>query len=309
MLDKKKFKGTWVSTITPFNEQDQIMKTTISSLYEYLSPHNISGIIPIGPIGEFASLSFQEKVEILRTLGQEGGSMKIMPVIGETSIKTALKLAMVAESAGVDGLVLIAPYYFLPVTQPLLYEYFEKIIKASRLPIFIYHRDRYCNIPLSTLLIEKLNRLRNFYGIIDSGMKENDFNLFRKQFPKMVILSGRDRCHGKFLQKGADGIVSWMANAYPQLFSYMYDQFKKGKISEVEKIQDNINCLRDILVKYPHPDSIKYALYQRGFPSMSTRLPLDRLEEDQKTKLKTDLGKYINANLNDILNAPNCEDV
>ena len=294
MLEKKYFRGAWVTTITPLDEHNSLMKNTILEHYQYLLKANIKAIVPLSPLGECASLDFSEKVALLRKLGEEGGGMKIIPYISESSIKTALKLIMVAESAGADGLVLAPPYFYRPIKQQELHAFYSKILKTATKPVWIVQNDPYSQIVLTHNTIKKLQQFENFYGLIEYGENIENFIQLRKEFPSLMIVSGTDVSHIQKLHEGGDVCLTWLGNAYPSLFSRLYTQSTNAnEAQEAKELQKKIIGLHNVFVQYPQPDAIKYALYQRGFPSMTTRVPLEQLSEDNKSILKTEIGKYL----------------
>ena len=301
MLPKSSFLGPWVGTLTPFNEKGEIMPSTILAHYDYLADNHITGIIPLSPWGEFASLTYIEKVKILRELGQKGGQMMIMPMIGETSLQSALDLLRVAESAGADAVVLLAPYFYRPIRQNMILNYFKELIQATRLPVFIVHKDPNSQIAITPFIIQKFTDFENFYGVIDAGQDLEYFKALREKFPDLLLLSGNDATHTQWVLNGADGFVSSLGNAYPGCFYNIWKCLKESKASELNELQSHIRALQDLLMPYPSIDVIKYALYQRGFPSMTTRLPLEQMTEDQKSKLKTDLGKFVQKHLGEYM--------
>jgi 4-hydroxy-tetrahydrodipicolinate synthase/2-dehydro-3-deoxy-phosphogluconate/2-dehydro-3-deoxy-6-phosphogalactonate aldolase len=310
---KEGFRGVWIPTITPINDNDDLMRSTISSHYEYLSKFgrhlgcSITGIMPLSVIGEFASLTMQEKVDVLRTLGQEGGRLKIVPFIIGNSIKNILRLIETAENAGADGMVLTTPYFFPSISNEMLYQFILRAISESRLPFLLYNKDNPFKIPISTHLIRKLSENKRFMGIIDNGSDVNYINSIKKEFSDLVVLSGAEKQHREWLKNGADGIVSWLGNVYPSLTCELVSMVESGDEQASLVFNDKLNCLIDLISQYPMPDVIKYALFQRGFPSMTTRMPLEHLAEDERSKLKTDLKRYLHQNFAEQLKDLFCE--
>jgi dihydrodipicolinate synthase/N-acetylneuraminate lyase len=285
--------GVWVETLTPMGEDYEILYSSLHSQYAHLEKSGISTIIPLSPVGEFATMIHQEKVEYLRTLGQESGKMRIFPQVGHNSMKGILKLLLVAESAGVDGVVLVPPYYYRPITQETLYRFFSMILERVRLPVLIYNMEPYSQIPISLSLIEKLTRFPAFTGIIDCGQDPRYAREFRYQFPQYVFLAGSDHRQFEWMQFGADGIVSDLGNIYPWLFTNLYDCVRQNNIQGGQNLQNLIDGIIHIVQLYPQIASLKYLLYLLGFPSMVARLPLENLSQDQKTQLKTEIGRYL----------------
>jgi dihydrodipicolinate synthase/N-acetylneuraminate lyase len=296
MLDKSKLFGTWVATITPLGEDNELILESLHVQYTHLQEANINGIIPFSGVGESASLIYQEKVEYLRALGEESGQMKIFPQIGHTSIKEVLKLALVAESAGVDGVTMIPPYFYRPISQETLCEYFTYFFERSKMPIMIYNQEPNTQITLSYPLIEKLSHFENFLGIIDMGKDTLYLHEVKRRFPDLLVFSGCDDNHLEQLNLGCEAIVTELGNVYPTLFSALFDSYQNNDMDKANELQNVINGILDILGQYPAIDALKYTLYLTGFPAMGTRIPAPSLTQDQKTQLKTDIGRYIIKN-------------
>jgi dihydrodipicolinate synthase/N-acetylneuraminate lyase len=304
VIERKAFHGVWVQTITPIGEKEDLLIPTIKRQYNLLSKSAVQGIIPLGPIGEFASLTFEEKRTLLRTLGQEGGRMLIMPQIGDTSIHNVLQLAGVAESAGCDAVCIIPPFYY-PTTDETLYTFFQKIFENVKVPVLLYNQESYAKVPLSLNLLKKLKGFSHFYGVIDGGKNINYVSTLRQLDPELIILSNRDRFHVQWLELGTNGMVSWLANAFPWVFTQIYQFFRENRQNEALALQQKVSGLRDLLRMYPYPASLKYAMYQSGYPAMRVRTPLENLKEEQRTQLKTEISRYLQCSK--ILELPGCE--
>ena len=293
MLDKNLYVGTWVAPVNPIGEDNELILDCLHTQYTHLAKSEIKAMIPFSPVGEFPSLLFQEKVEYLRALGQETGQMKIFPQIGNTSLKEMLKLALVAESAGVDGLAIIPPYFYRPISQETMCQYFTSFLEKSNLPVLIYNQESNTQISLTYPVISCLMQYENFLGIVDMGNDPLYIHEVQRRFPNLLLLSGNDQQHLQWLKLGCDGILSDCANTYPWIFSGLYESYQNNDMDKAIEWQETINGLMEIISRYPYVAAIKYTLYLFGFPAMGVRLPLESLSEDQKTELKTAIGRYL----------------
>jgi 4-hydroxy-tetrahydrodipicolinate synthase len=292
MMDRKGFEGVWVQTITPIGENEDILLPSITRQYEHLAKSNITGIIPFGPVGEFPSLTIEEKRQILRRFGQEAGTMKIMPQIGDNSLHNVLQLASFAESGGCDAVCVIPPLFY-SMTENSLFHFYKRILESVKLPVFLYYIKTAMRIPLTINVIGTLTKYNHFYGIVDGGTDISFTEEIRRKFPNLVLLSARDRFHQQWIELGASGIVTWLGNAYPWIMTTFYNALKGGDMASALDIQQKIAGIRDMLRRYPFPASLKYTLYQLGFPAMKVRSPLENLPEDLRTRLKTEISRYL----------------
>jgi dihydrodipicolinate synthase/N-acetylneuraminate lyase len=293
VLDKNLYVGTWVAPVTPIGEDNELILDCLHTQYTHLAKSEITAMIPFSPVGEFPSLLFQEKVEYLRALGQEAGQMKIFPQIGNTSLKEMLKLALVAESSGVDGIAIIPPYFYRPLSQDVLCQFLSTFLEKSTLPVLIYNQESNTQIPITYPVSNCLMEYENFLGIIDKGNDALYPHEVKRRFPNLLILSGNDQQHLQWLKLGCDAILSESANTYPWLFSGLFQSYQRNDMDKAIEWQELINGLMEIISRYPYIAALKYTLYLFGFPAMGVRLPLKSLTEDQKTKLKTAIGRYL----------------
>ncbi len=294
--NRDQYKGIWVKTLTPFDYEGDILKNTLLKHYEFLQEGGISGIIPLTPIGEAPSLTFDEKVLILRKYGEKAMGMRIIPAIFENSLNDAKYFVKVAISAGVDGILVYPPHFYSYIKQKKIYQYYKELFKETqkyepKIPIFIAINDPYSKIPLSDLFLEKLARkFENIYGVLDYEATFNSIKQFQEKFPNLVYFSVNEEEHLNLLQNGVEGIVSIIGNAFPHLVSTLYRLIKKKQSEEnMEQailFQQQIKMIQETLQNYPIHSALKYALYQQQFPAMNVRLPLDSLKESQKTVLK-----------------------
>ncbi len=297
--DQELFRGVWVPLITPIDENDNIMFGTIKNHIETLGKTRHTGVILFSPYGEGQSLSFEEKIGILKYIRDSFTDLKIIVGIISTSQKDAIKLIQKAAEFSVNGILLYSPYDYGKITVKKLAEYFNGLIKATELPVLISHMDMLTRVSITTTVLRILRRNTNFKGVVDHSKNINFIQMVSKSYKALDVLSANEHSHHIKISHGAKGIVSYLCNVYPILLCGTYNfenNVQNGIQDQYLQQKEPLQQILKIVESYPMPDVLKYLLYLQGFPAIDTRVPLETLSEDQKSKLKTDIGKFLKKN-------------
>lgn len=289
------FTGAGVALTTPFQENGEVNYAKFAEHIEFQIQNGTDAIIVCGTTGEASTLSHEEHLEVIRFCVQK--TAKRIPVIagtGSNCTKTAAFLSKEAEEVGVDGLLIVTPYYN-KATQRGLYEHFGIIADAVKIPIILY------NIPGRTggvnILPETVVGLCNDYSNI-IGVKDATGNI--SQIAKMMSLaggcvdlySGNDDQILPLLSLGGKGVISVLSNIIPKETHDICEQFFKGNIEESRRIQLEVIELIDALFCEVNPIPVKKAMNLLGMEAGPLRRPLTEMEEGNVGKLKRAMENF-----------------
>lgn len=291
------FKGSAVAMVTPFCD-GKIDYSSMDKLIDYQIRNETDAIVVCGTTGEASTLSYDEQISCIKhCVDYVNKRVKVIAGTGSNCTKSAINLSRIAEQLGVDGLLIVTPYYN-KATQLGLKQHYGMIADSVNIPIIIYNVPSRtgCNIEPETAI----DLAQNYHNIV--GIKEASGNI--SQVAKLAYLknlknisldiySGNDDQVLPLLSLGGVGVISVNANIIPKdthdlVFSYLNKDIKKSLI-----LQQKAVAYSQILFTEVNPIPIKRALYEVGLiHSDEVRLPLTKLSSDNVKKLSKTLNKY-----------------
>ena len=282
-------KGSIVALITPF--KDNILNEDVyRKLIHYHIKNGTKGVVPGGTTGESPTLSHDEHKKIIEIAVHEcNGKIPVIAGTGSNSTSEAIELSKYAEKAGSDSLLVVTPYYNKP-TQEGLYQHYKSINDSTSLPIIIYNIPSRCVIDMSVDTMARLYELKNIAGVKDATGDLNRLDqTLKKLGPDFIQLTGEDGLAFEFNKRGGVGIISVTANIAPKLCSD-FQKFSKSssdnEIKEAERIDGLLQPLHKALFIESNPSPAKYAAKLLGLCSDDVRLPLVKIQESTKEKVK-----------------------
>ena len=293
------FKGVFCPIITTFDSNKEIDYTAQGLLVERLIKSGIDGILFGGSIGEFISLSFEEKKNFFKwAVEKVGGHLCVLAGTGGTNVGETIKLTEYCKTVGVNGAVVISPYYFM-LDERALYSYYASVAQTD-LPIILYNFPDRTKISLSVELICRLAKdFKNIVGIKDtvdsmSHTREliNTVIPIRKDFS---VLSGYDEYLIPNLLGGGSGVLSGLTNIAPELFMEIKATFNLGDFKKLCELQIKLNSLMKVYsLSNPFVSSIKYAVHKM-IPEVGCLLrdPFPPLTQEERGRIDELLGSII----------------
>lgn len=286
------FKGSGVALVTPFNENG----VNFEKLKELLEWHVKSGtdaIIICGTTGEASTMTEKEKKETIKfTVEVINKRIPVIAGTGTNNTQASIEMSKWAESIGVDGLLVITPYYN-KTTQQGLVEHFKAIANSVHTPIVLY------NVPGRTgmnLLPKTLLKLKDVKNIV--AVKEASGNISQiaqiKAFcgDRFDIYSGNDDQTVPILSLGGIGVISVLANIIPKDIHNMCNLYLNGNVKEALNIQLKTIPLNTAIFIETNPIPIKTAMNIMGKAVGNLRLPLCNMSEENLTLLNKELNAY-----------------
>lgn len=286
------FTGSIVAIVTPF-KNGEIDKKTLVSLIEWQIEQGIDGIVPCGSTGESATLSFEEHNEVIKlTVEVVNKRIPVIAGTGSNNTQEALELTKYAKKIGVDGALLITPYYNKP-TQEGLFQHFSKIAKEVNIPIVLYNVPSRTGVNLLPITVKRLAEIDNIVAVKEaSGSLSQMSEIVRYCQDKITLLSGDDGLTLPILSIGGKGIISVVANIIPAKVAKLVDAYMQGDLITAQKIHYEILPLCDAMFYETNPIPVKTALGLMNKINPELRLPLCPISDENLKKIKMILSQY-----------------
>jgi len=285
------FKGSIVAIVTPFKD-GKIDRKALTELVKWHIRHKTDAIVVNGTTGETPTLSREEQKENIYTVLEAVDSkIPVIAGVGSNSTEHTIENAKTAISCGVDGLLVVTPYYNKP-TQEGLYQHFKRVSELSDTPVILYNVPGRTGISLKTETVLRLSELKNIVGIKEAG---GDFKMVMEiaaSKPNFVVLCGDDSLNLPMASIGSKGAISVTANVAPNLMSKMYRYIASGNFEEAKMIHLRLRHLNSILFVESNPIPVKAALYLMGKIRNELRLPLTPISKENLKRLKQVLDDY-----------------
>ena len=284
------FIGTYTAIVTPFRNR-QVDELAMERLIKGQIAGGVDGIVPVGTTGESPTLSVEEHIRVIESaVAFAGGKIKVIAGTGANSTSEAVYLTEAAEKAGADGSLQVAPYYNKP-TQEGLFQHFQTVARATRLPIILYSVPSRCGVEIAVETVSRLARDNpGVVGIKEAGGNSDRVSQLRAALGrKFAILSGDDSLTLPFMAVGAHGVVSVASNVIPKEVSRMVAAFAKGNVEVALKLHEKYFALFKDLFIESNPGPVKAALAMLGQIQEEYRLPLVPLAPKNRETLKATL--------------------
>jgi len=286
------FKGSNVALVTPF-KNNKLDEECYIKLINFHLENGTNGLVPAGTTGESPTLSHAEHNKVIELcINEAKGRIPVIAGTGSNSTEEAVALTKYAEKVGADGALVVTPYYNKP-TQEGLYQHYKTINENTSLPIIIYNIPGRCVIDMTVDTMARLFELKNIAGVKDATGDLNRLDQsIKKLGPEFIQLTGEDGLAFEFNKRGGVGIISVTANIAPKLCSDM-QKFSKSdsdnEIKEAERIDSMLQPVHKALFIESNPSPVKYAAKLLGLCDDSVRLPLVKIMDETKVKVKNSL--------------------
>ena len=279
--------------MTPFRD-GEIDVPALEALIEGQIADAISGIIAVGTTGESPTLSAAEREQVIRIAVEIGkGRCQVLAGTGSNSTSATIAATRAAEKMGVDGMLIVAPYYNKP-SQEGLFRHFQAIAQATAAPIMLYNIPGRCAVDIGPETVERLAMdCANIVAIKEAGGSVDRVSELRARLPEaFTILSGDDSLTLPFLSVGAVGVVSVASNLFPAEVVNLVQAFRAG---DTQSARDQhlrmLPIFKDLFIE-PNPVPVKTALSWRGVMSAECRLPLCEMTAANQARLRKTLEAF-----------------
>ncbi|GIQ68585.1 4-hydroxy-tetrahydrodipicolinate synthase [Xylanibacillus composti] len=269
--------------VTPFDANGEIDWARTAELIEHLIvEQETDGLVVCGTTGESPTLSDEEKLRLF-AFAVEKANKRCAVLAGTGSNNTAhsIHLSKEAEKLGVDGLLLVAPYYNRP-TQEGLYQHFQAIAESTDLPVMLYNIPKRTGVNINPETTIRLSFLDNVVAVKESIDLEQIAEIRSHAAEGFRIYSGDDGMTLPILSVGGYGVVSVASHLIGKEIRAMINAFEQGNPEEAGRLHRELLPIFNGLFVCPNPVPVKYALGLKGLPVGSVRLPLVEANEHEK---------------------------
>jgi 4-hydroxy-tetrahydrodipicolinate synthase len=282
--------GVYAAAVTPLKPDLSPDLEGLVSLIQFLASRGCHGVLLMGTTGEGPSFSLRERQIVFQAAIESRQNLPgftLLAGTGTPSLEDTISITRQAFELGLDGVVVLPPYYYRKATDVGLFDWFSQVIDQA-VPasgaLFGYHIPPVSGVSLS---IELLDRLKlafpdKFTGVKDSSGDPEWAHSIGERFGRdLLILNGNDRLFSLALQAGAAGCITAMANLLSPLLRLVWDSYQTGSSEEIT--QDRLSGAREVLDRYPpNPPLIKMLLTRlHGFPIWKVKPPLVDFNPEQ----------------------------
>ena len=289
------FTGAGVAIVTPFKENGEVNYEQFAQTIEYQIKNGTDAIIVCGTTGEASTLSHEEHLDVIRYCVKcVNGRIPVIGGTGSNCTETAIYLSKEAEKAGVDGILVVTPYYN-KATQNGLYEHFKMIAEAVKVPILLYNipgRTGGVNI-LPETVVKLCTEMENIVGVKDAtGNISQVARCMALANGKVDLYSGNDDQIVPILSLGGKGVISVLSNIAPHNTHDICQNFFDGDIEKSRQMQFDALPLIDAFFCEVNPIPVKKAMNIMGMSAGPLRRPLTEMEDKNADRLKKEMQVY-----------------
>ncbi|MGB8000911.1 MAG: 4-hydroxy-tetrahydrodipicolinate synthase [Anaerobacillus sp.] len=278
--------------VTPFDRRENIDFTKTEQLINYLLKNGTEGLVVAGTTGESPTLSSEEKVALFKhSVKVADGRVPIIAGTGSNNTHASIELTKKAEDAGVDAIMIVAPYYSKP-GQKGLYAHFKAIAESTKLPVMIYNIPGRSVVNMTADTIVELSKISNIVSVKEaSGDLDQITDIISRTDESFSVYSGDDGLTLPIMSIGGDGVISVASHVLGNEMQKMIAAYEAGQVKEATAIHHQILPIMNELFKAPSPSPVKTALQLKGMDVGSVRLPMIPLSAEERSSLAAALNK------------------
>ncbi|MCS7222442.1 MAG: dihydrodipicolinate synthase family protein [Anaerolineae bacterium] len=287
--------GVFAPIVTPFRpDSGEVDLNWVERHLAFLRARGCDGVVPAGTTGEGPSLGFDERCRLVDCVVENAAGMAVIAGVGTPSLTDTAALIRYAFQAGVDGVLVLPPYYYRSVPAAGLIAYYRRLCDLALEPgqqIFLYHIPQVSGVPVTHELLDGLmeTHAECVGGLKDSSRDPEALRAFVSRYPSLQVFCGSDSLADLAFSIGAAGTISVMANLIPDHIQALR---RVAGTEAATPLQDHLSQARQTLAAYPIIAAIKYALHQlAGFPWTATRPPNVELSPEQQAALTQNLAR------------------
>lgn len=281
-MRKPLFEGLCTALVTPF-QGDRLNFSMLETLVERQIGAGVDALVLTGTTGESPTLSREEKLEIYR-VGVEAvaGRCRILVGTGSNCTANAVSLSVEAEQTGVDGLLVVTPYYN-KATQPGLVKHYEAICGSVGLPVIAYNVPSRTGVDIKPETALELAAIPNLAGIKEAS---GDIVRVSRLADAMPVYTGNDDQTVACMALGGSGVISVVSNVAPELTLRMVRAAQAGDYPAAAELQRKLLPLMDMMFCQVNPIPVKAAMRMIGYDCGECRMPLDSLTGENWVRMR-----------------------
>ena len=281
--------------VTPFNADGSVNYEKAADLAEWLINNGSDGLVVAGSTGEAATMSAEEKLELFRVVvNRINKRVAIIAGTGSNNTADSVKMTKMAEAMGVDGALIVGPYYNKP-TQEGFYQHFAAVAQSTGLPIIVYNVPGRTASNISPAIVARLAAdFENIVAIKEAaGNVAQVAELYSVLPEEFTIYSGDDGLILPFMSVGATGLISVLSNIGGGILQDVMQAYEDGRVREAAKLNARMVPLANAMFIETNPIPVKAAVtLVTGIDAGQPRLPLTPMEPANKAKMVAVLQEY-----------------
>jgi 4-hydroxy-tetrahydrodipicolinate synthase len=274
------FGGILTAMVTPFDANGELAEDATADLVRHLLENGSDGLVLAGSTGEGSTLSDEEKLRLWEIGVAESGDTPVIAATGSNDTRHSVELTSRAAEVGVDGVLVVTPYYNKPDRRGLI-AHFSAVAAASDLPVVLYNIPSRSVIDMPNDLLAELAEIENVVAVKQSRYEDV------QPIEGMDLLAGNDDALAGMLDLGAPGGICVASNVAGNEMRRMIDEPENRR-----EVHDSLSDLFDVLAQTPNPMGIKAALNLTGHEVGGLRLPLVEADENEKAAVRASLERH-----------------
>jgi len=290
---KSSLRGVIPPVVTPLINSKEIDETGLKNLIEHLISGGVHGLFLLGTTGEATSLNYNLREKFVKLACQmNAGRVPVLVGITDTSFNDSIAMAESYKLAGADAVV-IAPPYYIPISQSEMMQYLEDLAPRLPLPFYLYNMPGYTKLHMT---VETINFAKDLGA---SGVKDSSGDMLYlyslierfKNSPEFSIFAGTEIFLPETIIHGGHGAIAGGANMFPRFFVDMYEASVAGDLEKIKlhhkimmKIYNTIYTVGKTTSRYTL--GVKSALSVMGICSDYAAQPLHKFDDEQRKKME-----------------------
>ena len=279
--------------VTPFDSEGKVDYDQAKRLANGLLDSGSDGVIVSGTTGESPTLTIEEKLRLYAEVKESvGGRGAVVAGTGNYSTAESIELSMEAEKQGVDGLLLVVPYYNKP-PQEGLYRHFKAIAEHTNLPCIVYNVTSRTSLNMSHETTIRLSEIDNIVGVKEAGSDMDQIaRIIDGSRPGFLVWSGNDNETFYIMSMGGYGVVSVASHLIGDQIKHMMGLLLEGDVERAGSEHRRLLPMFKVLFVESNPIPVKYGLNQAGFDVGIPRLPLVPASDSAAAQIDKVMSKY-----------------
>lgn len=273
--------------VTPFDRKGNLDLKKTTQLIDYLIDHGTDSLLVAGTTGESPTLTSEEKLALFsHVVKAAAGRVPVIAGTGSNNTRASVEMTKKAEETGVNGVLIVAPYYNKP-NQEGLFQHFKTVAESTTLPVILYNIPGRSVVNISTETIVRLSQIDNIVGVKEAGGNLDQISeIIRETADDFSVHSGDDGMTLPVLAVGGDGVVSVASHVIGNEMQEMIAAYQNGEPQKAAGWHRSLLPLMRELFASPSPVPVKTALQMKGLDVGGVRLPLVPLDEEDRLSLQ-----------------------
>ncbi len=292
-MKKRIFTGAGIAIVTPMNEDGSINFAEFGRMIDWQIENGTDAIIVCGTTGECATMSEEEHLECIRFCKEHvAGRVPVVAGAGSNDTAFAVKMVKECEEIGVDGLLVVTPYYN-KTSQRGLVAHYKAIAEATSLPIIMYSVPSRTGVNIQPATCKELSKIPNIVAIKEaSGNIDQVTEIKALCGDDLDIYSGEDGIITPILSVGGIGVISVLSHVCPRETHEICQKYFDGDVKGSAALQLKYHKLVKALFSDVNPIPVKAAVNMMGWKAGHCRLPLVDMAPEAEEKLAQVMREY-----------------